>query len=147
MSGGVGINGNVNISGGNLRIEGNISTIGSIYATGQVISGFSDSKLKDIIGLIEDPLTKLNSLRGIRFRPSDKAKELGVGTDREEHVGVIAQEVQAVLPQVVRSMAINDESFAVVEYDRMIPLLIEAIKVLADKVRVLEDRFNDLGMK
>jgi hypothetical protein len=121
-----------------------VIAVGSIYATGQVISGFSDIELKDIVGLIENPLTKLDSIRGVRFKPSDKARELGVGVDRDEHVGVIAQEVEAVMPQVIRSMTINEDTFLVVEYDRLVPLLIEAIKTLSAKVTAMEDRINDL---
>ena len=59
-----------------------------------------------------------------------------------DYVGVSAQEVQKVLPEAVTPAPFNDE-YLTVKYDKLVPLLIEAIKELSDKVSDLEERLNN----
>ena len=68
-------------------------------------------------------------LNGYYFKENAKAKELGYNNDRLQ-VGVSAQEVQKVLPEVVTEAPIDDK-YITVWYDKLVPLLIEAIKELA----------------
>lgn len=88
--------------------------------------------MKDIEGNIDNALEKVLSLNGVYFYENETAKELGYDDDSRQ-VGVIAQEVQAVLPEVIEDAPINDnftprKDFLTVQYDRLVPLLIEAIK-------------------
>jgi hypothetical protein len=124
---------------------------GEIRATGDITSGYSDRRLKDIEGPIADPLDKVNKLTGIYFKTNDLAKSLGFNDDKRQ-VGVIAQEVNDMLPEVV-SLApfdsryfnktitsVSGENYLTVQYDKLVPLLIEAIKELASKVEELEKK-------
>jgi hypothetical protein len=105
--------------------------LGEIRATGDITSGYSDDKLKDKIGNIENALDKVVQLAGFYYQSNELAKSLGY--DDSVQVGVSAQEVQKVLPEVVVPAPIGSQ-FLTVKYDRMIPLLIEAIKELKSEI-------------
>jgi len=111
-------------------------TTGEIRATNNVTAYYSDARLKDFKGTIPNALDKVQALNGYYFTENAKAKELGYNNDKLQ-VGVSAQEVEAVLPEVVTEAPISAE-YKTVYYDKLVPLLIEAIKELSDKVKVLE---------
>lgn len=111
-------------------------TAGEIRATNNVTAYYSDARLKDFKGTIPNALDKVQALNGYYFTENAKAKELGYNNDKLQ-VGVSAQEVEAVLPEVVTEAPISAE-YKTVYYDKLVPLLIEAIKELSDKVKVLE---------
>lgn len=112
-----------------------ITVTGAITATGNITAYFSDDRLKTKLGKIELALDKLCSLEGFYYEANETAQALGYEAVRE--VGISAQSVQAVLPEVVVPAPI-DEKYLTVRYDRMIPLLIEAIKELREEVRVMK---------
>jgi hypothetical protein len=118
-----GLAGTPNITVGTIT-SGAIAATGAITATGEITAYFSDANLKTDVAEIEEPITKLMSIRGVTFRPNEKALALGV-VDKEE-VGVIAQEVEAVLPQLVTDSAFK--GYKTVKYDKLTALLIEAVK-------------------
>jgi hypothetical protein len=101
------------------------ATAGEIRATNNVTAYFSDERLKTRIGSIEQALDKVMSLSGFYYQPNEVAQSLGYTIQKE--VGVSAQEVQAVLPEAVAPAPI-DEKYLTVRYERIVPLLIEAIK-------------------
>lgn len=77
---------------------------------------------------------------------NDTAKSFGYDSD-EEHVGVLAQDVEAVLPQIVKAAPFDldennnsksGENYKTVQYEKLVPLLIEAINELQAKVKALE---------
>jgi hypothetical protein len=111
-------------------------TAGEIRATNNVTAYYSDARLKNFKGTIPNALDKVQALNGYYFTENAKAKELGYNNDKLQ-VGVSAQEVEAVLPEVVTEAPISAE-YKTVYYDKLVPLLIEAIKELSDKVKVLE---------
>jgi hypothetical protein len=111
-------------------------TTGEIRATNNVTAYYSDARLKDFKGKIPNALDKVHALNGYYFTENAKAKELGYNNDKQQ-VGVSAQEVEAVLPEVVTEAPISAE-YKTVYYDKLVPLLIEAIKELSDKVKTLE---------
>ena len=80
------------------------------------------------------------ALSSITFNFNETGGELGFSTDIT-YVGVSAQEVQEVLPEAVKP-APSDEKYITVQYEKIVPLLIEAIKELSDKVSALEDKLN-----
>ena len=96
----------------------------SIFAAGDII-GLSDVSVKTDLEQITNALSKVKSLNGYTFRRTD------CGHSTRRHAGVLAQEVQAVLPEVVAEMEDGKLSVA---YGNIIALLIEAIKELDAKV-------------
>ena len=112
---------------------------GEIRATNNITAYYSDERLKTNLGPIENALEKVNSLNGFYHEANELAQSLGYTPVRE--VGVSAQEVQAVLPEVVAPAPIDDR-YLTVRYERLVPLLIEAIKELNTKVNDLQKQLN-----
>ena len=114
------------------------TTTGEIRATNNITAFYSDERLKNVLGEIDNALSKVKELRGVYFEENETAKSLGYNNDKRQ-VGVIAQEVEKVLPEVVTEAPI-DEKYITVWYDKLVPLLIEAIKELSAKVDKLEGK-------
>ena len=106
-------------------------TTGEIRATNEVTAYYSDDRLKDRDKNIENALSKLNQLNGFHYSPNSLAESLGYDSS-ELKVGVSAQEVLKVLPEAVTKAPI-DPKYHAVQYDKLIPLIIEAIKELSSK--------------
>jgi len=123
---------------------------GKLLATSNVFAYYSDERLKDVVGAIEEPLESVKAIRTFYYTHNDKARELGYeGSERQ--VGVSAQSVQAVMPEVIGRAPIDDdgeggsvtgEDYVTVQYERLVPLLIESIKTLADQVEGLQEQIN-----
>jgi hypothetical protein len=110
-------------------------TSGEIRATNNITAYYSDDRLKTRLGAIENPLAKLKTLDGFYYEANATAQGLGYTAIRE--VGVSAQSVQAILPEIVAPAPIDDR-YLTVRYERLVPLLIEAIKELAAEVEALK---------
>jgi len=104
-----------------------LSAIGTIVATGNVVAYFSDDRLKTKLGVIPNALEKLNTLSGFYYEPNEIAQQLGYQKRRE--IGVSAQDVQKILPEIIHNAPV-DNKYLTVDYERLIPLIIEAIKEL-----------------
>ena len=113
-----------------------LHVVGDIVATGNVTAYYSDEQLKDFQGTIPNALGKVAQLNGYYYTPNEEAKSLGV-KDKGVEVGVSAQEVQAVLPEIVTDSVVG-EGYKTVWYDKLTPLLIEAIKELKAEVEELK---------
>jgi hypothetical protein len=100
-------------------------TNGSLTVTGNITSS-SDERLKTNIRQLDYGLEAVNKLRGVRYEK-----------DGEEQIGVVAQEVQKIAPEVVRE---DGDGFLSVDYGRLTPILIEAVKTLTARVEELEAR-------
>jgi hypothetical protein len=109
-------------------------TAGEIRATNNVTAYYSDDRLKNRLGPIEDALAKVLSLEGFYYEANELAQSLGYVPVRE--VGLSAQQTQRVLPEVVVPAPIDDR-YLTMRYERVIPLLVEAIKELSAKVDAL----------
>ena len=114
-------------------------TAGEIRATGEITAYYSDDNLKTRLGTIDNALDKLCSLTGFYYQANETAQALGYKVKRE--VGVSAQEVQKVMPEVVSSAPIDDK-YLTIHYERLIPLLIESIKELKNEVDVLKGQIK-----
>jgi hypothetical protein len=110
-------------------------TAGEIRATNNITAYYSDERLKTKISDIEDPLGKIRQIKTMLYHANELAVSMGYDASIEE-VGVTAQSVQAVQPQAVAPAPI-DENYLTVRYERLVPLLIEAIKALDLKVDLL----------
>ena len=119
ITGGVGISGATNI-GGALNVDGDITAFAS-----------SDVSLKENITPISNAVDKVRSISGNTFTWNEKSVYKG-----EEGTGIIAQEIEALeLPGVTET---RQDGTKAVRYDRLVPLLIEAIKELDGKIKSLE---------
>ena len=115
---------------------------GTIRATGNIVAYYSDERLKDFKGNIPDALDKVCQLNGYYYTQNDKAAELGY-ENYERQVGVSAQEVEKVMPEVVETAPIsydNDDDYLTVDYGRLVPLLIESIKELKNEIEILKSK-------
>ena len=106
-------------------------TTGEIRATNNITAYYSDDRLKTKLGNIENALDKVMALNGFYHEANETAQALGYEPIRE--VGVSAQEVDKVLPEVVAPAPI-DPQYMTVRYERLVPLLIEAIKELKAEI-------------
>ena len=97
----------------------------SIRTAGNIVAYYSDERLKDKKGNIENALEKLLTLNGFYYEPNERAQELGYKKKLE--IGVSAQEVEAVLPEIVNDAPIG-YGYKTLDYSKLVPLLIEAIK-------------------
>lgn len=111
------------------------TTAGEIRATNNVTAYFSDDRLKDKLGKIENALDKLCSLEGFYYEPNKIAQSLGYEVIRE--VGISAQQMKEVLPEIVAPAPV-DAQYMTVRYERALPLIVEAIKELRAEVEALK---------
>ena len=110
-------------------------TIGEIRAVDNVTAYYSDERLKTRLGNIENALDKVDALEGFYYEANATAQALGYKPRRE--VGVSAQAVQSVLPEIVTAAPI-DAQYLTIYYEKLTPLLIEAIKELRREVEGLK---------
>jgi len=101
----------------------------------------SDDRLKTNKETITNALEKVLSLSGFTYNWNGLAVDLGFVAE-EQQVGISAQQVQAVLPEAVKERSLDDETILTVKYEKLVPLLIEAIKELNLKVEKLEDKLK-----
>ena len=117
------------------------SSPGELKVPGDIIAFVSDDRLKTNKIELIDALNKVNSINGFTYNFNETAGKLGFDTEID-YVGVSAQEVQKVLPEAVKPAQI-DNDYITVQYEKLVPLLIEAIKELSDKVDDLEQKLSD----
>jgi len=110
-------------------------TSGEIRAANNITAYYSDDRLKTRLGTIDNALDKLCTLTGFYYEANETAQALGYGVRKE--VGVSAQDVQKVLPEIVTAAPIDDR-YLTIYYDKLIPLVIEAIKELKAEVDALK---------
>lgn len=104
---------------------GNITANGNITATGDINSQ-SDARVKENVDTIDSALSKVEEMRGVYYNIIGNA---------ERKVGVIAQEIEKVLPEIVRE---DDEGMKSVAYANITAILIEAVKELSEEVKELK---------
>lgn len=104
-------------------------TFKTVTATGDICA-FSDIRLKENIISIDNSLDKIERLSGVSY---ELKSDPGV-----PHLGLIAQDVKEVIPEVV-SLDKNSDMYKI-SYQSLIPVLIEAVKELSDRVKKLEEK-------
>jgi len=116
-------NSNVHIGGaGNPAQE--LQVTGDGVFTGNITAYYSsDISLKDNIRPIESAIFKVQQIRGVEFDWNEKSTELQ--QEKGHDVGLIAQEVEKVLPEIVQ---IREDGIKAIQYEKVVPLLVEAIK-------------------
>ncbi len=130
--------GDQKITSGALGVNVNPNaTDGRIDASNDIVAYSSDMRLKTNIKKISNPLEKVKSLTGFIYNWNDRANKLAGFDVVVKHVGVYAQEVQSILPEAVKlapfdndgyDNSISGQNYLTVQYEKIVPLLIEAIK-------------------
>ena len=109
---------------------------GEIVASADIVAfSSSDIRLKENIVPIPNALEKVNQISGNTYDWKDGYDE--IHSHKGNDVGVIAQEIEEILPQIVTN---RDNGYKAVQYEKIIPLLIEAIKELSAKIDRLENK-------
>ena len=134
---------------GNMYVSGNIRTSDTITSFGD----YSDDRLKDREGNIENPLDIVGKLQGFYYKPNKTANDLGIKGNKmnKRELGVSAQEVQKILPELIdiapadisydaenNVISKTGSNYLTVNYEKMIPLLIESIKELNKNINELK---------
>jgi len=126
-------------------------TSGEIRATNDVTAFYSDKRLKNISGNIPNSLEKILSLNGVYYTNNEVAHKHGYSNTNRQ-VGVIAQEIESILPEIVKpapfdigqkedgsEYSISGENYKTVQYEKLVPLLIEGIKELNKKIEEMKN--------
>jgi hypothetical protein len=117
---------------------------GDLHVDGDVIAfstTVSDARLKDDVETIENATEKVKQLRGVEYT-WNKGSRKG-----QREIGVIAQEVEAVVPEVVHDKKlplVDNETYKTVDYEKLVALLIESNKELAARVETLEAKLDGI---
>lgn len=126
------------------------ATTGEIRATNQITSYYSDARLKTNIKPIPNALEKVMQITGVTYTGNKLAESFGFDPNQKQ-VGVLSHEIEAVLPEAVKSapfdimlfehteMSKSGQNFKTVQYEKLVPLLIEAIKELNIEVKKLKE--------
>ncbi len=141
---------NITFNGGVQLLPSGVQ--GQIRMMSTYTENYSDQRFKEIIGLVDEPLKKINQIRGVYYEENDLARKFGYN-NKERQVGLIAQEVQKVLPEVLAvapfdageggnigdlTNSKSGESYLTIRYERMMPLLIEALKKQKEQIDYLK---------
>ena len=135
-------NGSSIITTGSINISGSLGVgtaasgvVGAILATNDVVAfASSDERLKENVELIGSAVEKVEAINGVTF---DWIPMEGVHVHSGHDVGVIAQDVEKVLPELVTT---RDNGYKAVKYDKLTAVLIQAVKELSDRVKTLENK-------
>lgn len=132
--------------------------VGSIGTTADITAYYSDDRLKTRTGKLENALDKVCSLDTFTYVTNDLAKSFGFD-DVCQRVGLSAQQVQKVLPEVVKRAPFDGEkidgversktgqNYLTVQYEKLVPLLVEALKEERSKRESLEARIAALELR
>ncbi len=120
----------VNVSSTKLSFQPSTGTV-----TATDFSATSDERLKIIVREIDGAVALVNSLRGVEYHWNDMARTIGVSEDQRMQVGVIAQDVEKLYESLVVK---GEDGYLRVSYDRLVPILVQAVKELSERVKRLE---------
>ena len=124
-------------------------TTGEIRATNNITAFYSDERLKENIEIIPDAIEKVKTLRGVTYNANDIAESYGY-SKAIKHAGVIAQDVKEVLPEAVKPAPFDQmiiegkecsksgQDYMTVQYEKLVPLLIQAIKEQQEQIDELK---------
>ena len=142
------VTGDAKVTTGSLGVNVNPNaTDGRIDASNDIVAYSSDRRLKENIKDIESPIEKVQKLKGFTYNWNDLANQLAGYNTSESLVGVFAQDVKEVLPEAVKlapfdnnghNKSISGEDYLTVQYEKLVPLLIEAIKDLQNQINELK---------
>jgi hypothetical protein len=118
---------------------------GFIYASNNITSKLSDKRLKENIKNIDNCIEKIQSMTGVYFTQNKLAEKFGYN-DYQKQIGLIAQQISAVFPEAVSTAPFDSddtgnsksgENYLTINYDKLVPLLIEAVKEQQKEIKQL----------
>ena len=115
-----------------LEVTGDIKSSGTVTATNVV--AVSDGSLKTNIQQLENSLDVIHKLKGVSYNWTDP-------DNHDDEIGLIAQDVEQVVPEVVRNL--GNSSLKGIEYQKLTAILIEAVKELSGKLNELNNKVNN----
>jgi len=104
---------------------GALTVSGAITATGEITAYYSDERLKTNVAKIDSALEKVMAINGYTYDSSELAESLGLPKHMDQ-IGLMAQEVEAVLPELVTQSGIA--GYKTIRYDKVVSVLVNAIK-------------------
>jgi hypothetical protein len=134
-----------------------LQVAGSIGSLGDITASYSDERLKDITEYIDDVLPILNNIKVFRYNCNDVAEKYGYDKNKKE-LGLSAQEIQKYYPELVclapfdsiydsetqQTISKSGEDYLTLNYERLVPVLLQAIKELNNKYEALEEKYSKL---
>jgi len=120
---------------------------GTGYFTGDVIAYYSDARLKENVRPIDSVIEKISKIGGYYYTPNALALQLNAASDNNQKLGVLAQEIEKVFPEAVEKAPFDrdengnsksGEDYLTVKYERLVPVLIEAIKEQQKQIEELK---------
>jgi len=125
---------------GSLKVRANLLIENEIRSEGDIIAfASSDERLKTEIQEINDCLTKIQSIRSVRFNWSTAQK-----THKGEDIGLIAQEVQKIAPEIVTE---RSDGYLAMKYEKMVPILVGAIQDQQKIIDEMRAEIDELKLK
>lgn len=130
--------------GGGTSNRGSLDSAGNLVVIGNVSAYSSDMRLKENVRTIENPIAMLRSFGGYTFDwKMSLCEEVGfTPTNKHEH-GFLAQEILKVVPDAVGPAGFNPDYYTV-KYDRLVPVLVEAIKQQQDQIEHMQMQLDAL---
>jgi phage FluMu protein gp41 len=152
-----------NANTGNIGIGTNDPAIykcqvnGNLGATGNITAYYSDERLKNITEYVSDVLPALDKINVFKYNCNDLAESFGYDKSKKE-IGLSAQEIQKFYPEIVsiapfdadldketkQIISKSGENYLTLDYERLVPVLLQAIKELNRKYTALEDKYNKI---
>ena len=114
---------------------GALTVSGGITATGEITAYYSDSRLKTNVSKIDGALEKVMAINGYTYDSSELAESLGLPKHMDQ-IGLLADEVEAVLPELVTKSAI--EGYKTIRYDKVVSVLVNAVKEQQAQIEELQ---------
>ena len=130
---------------------------GNLGATGNITAYYSDERLKNITEYVSDVLPVLDKINVFKYNCNDLAESFGYDKSKKE-IGLSAQEIQKFYPEIVsiapfdadcdketkQIISKSGENYLTLDYERLVPVLLQAIKELNRKYTALEDKYNKI---
>jgi len=127
---------------------------GSIGASGDISASYSDERLKQVTEPIKDVLPILSKINVFRYNCNDIAEKYGYDKNKKE-LGLSAQEIRKYYPELVclapfdsiydpntqQTISKSGEDYLTLNYERLVPVLLQAIKELNNKYNALEEKY------
>jgi hypothetical protein len=149
--------GQTGIISGTQRDPFTLNVNGDIGTSGDIIAYFSDERLKTITNHISDVLEDLNNINVFKYNCNDLAASYGYDKSKNE-IGLSAQEIKKYYPEIVtlapfdsirdketnKIISKSGENYLTLNYERLVPILLQAIKELNKKYKNLEEKYTKI---